>query len=179
MSAQLYWRERLIARNPIYSEPLREVMYNFRPHRRAMDDTWPHAIARAVLLEDYTAWHKEVYLKPYGDVSFFRDNPKKLPRPLGQLEFFSTISPWLYVRGKKEQVRAYLVPHKVCVEGRWVSTLKNRYFVRLCPWEAHVAAFHVNTGMDVNETPLPFDPIAASLAASATYGQLPKPTKLP
>jgi len=146
MSVMLYWQERLEAQNPLYSESLRIDKVNVRPmHGMDPKASWPRAISRSALYEDYCRWHKDQFLQLYRGIAW--SGP--MPKPAEELIFFSTMSPWLYVVGKDEQVRTYLVPHSEKYEGEWVHCKKNRYFIRLLDWQYHAVQFELTTGVFV------------------------------
>lgn len=144
MSVLLYWQERLEAQNPLYTESLRVPKLNIRP-MPGMDhkSSWPRAIARSALYEDYQQWHKDQFLALYRGISW----AGPMPKPVEELIFFSTMAQWLYIVGKDAQVRTYLVPHSHLYEGEWVHGKKNRYFIRLLDWEYHAAQFELTTGI--------------------------------
>lgn len=143
MSVVQFWRERLAAKCPLYSTWLPRSDY--KVHQERMD-SWPHSVCRDVLYRDYVIWHNEVFISPYRAVPYFKG---KLPEAVDSLTFFSAMAPYLYIAGKDVQVRNYLVP---CIhehEGRKVVGKKWRYFVRLCEWETHVAAFELLSGVSI------------------------------
>jgi hypothetical protein len=144
MSVLLYWKERLEAQNPLFNDKLRVPMLNVRP-MPGMDprSSWPRAVARSALYQDYQDWHKDQFLALYRGIQWTGE----MPKPAEELIFFSTMAEWLYVVGKEEQVRTYLVPNSVRYEGRWLKGKKNRYFVRLLDWEYHAAQFELTTGI--------------------------------
>lgn len=148
MSVIQYWRERLAARNPL-GAPIWKSGVDFRPHveRARRADTWPRAVCRDILYKDYLWWFDNNFLKAYRGVAFF--DADNMPKPEEQLGFFCAMSPMLYLVGKDVQVRNYQVPIQVQHEGRWTQVRKWRYFVRLCDWETHVAAFELHTGLPV------------------------------
>lgn len=155
MSVVQYWKERLEAQNPLYDTALRIPQVNVRPNP-GMDPraSWPRAVARSALYQDYITWFKECYLKPFKETPYYAERPSRLPKPVSELIFFSTIAPWIYVVGKKEQARTYLVPTQMKFEDRWVSGKKNSYFARLLEWRHHVAAFELDTGIQVEGSPV-------------------------
>lgn len=149
MSVLQYWQRRLVEKNPIYSEAFRIDKVGYRENIEDPTSTWPRAVARAILFDDYVAWFTDVYLEPYRKSDQYKDFPEIMPRPCDELTFYSTISPWVYIVGKKQQVRTYLVPTRVHHKGDWRNLKINKYFIRLCAWEAHVAAFELNVGIDI------------------------------
>lgn len=98
------------------------------------------------MYQDYCYWHEDVFLVPYRGVLFFEND---LPKPVDEMTFHVSIAPWIYLLGKDVQVRSYLVPHRYYFEGKYHQGKKRRYFVRLCYWETHVAAFETYTGVPV------------------------------
>jgi hypothetical protein len=142
MSVLLYWRERLEAHNPLYKEDLRIPGLNVRP-MNGMDPkaSWPRAIARYALYQDYCIWHREQFLPLYKGVEC------PTPKPADELIFYSTMAEWLYIVGKEQQVRTYLVTHSSYYEGEWVRGRKHRYFIRLLDWAYHAAQFELTTGI--------------------------------
>lgn len=166
MSAILYWQGRLIERQPIWHAPLRIEGDVIRSHRKE-NDTWPHAICRSAMYADYLEWFKRVYLPPFEGQPYYANSPDRLPEPADELNFYVTLSPWVYLLGKKAHVRMRNVSHRVCVEGRWIETKASRYFVRLCEWEDHVAAFELKTGIRLGIPPPLFDSGRAKTVAEA------------
>lgn len=166
-AVQLWWKERLVDRHPIGCEALRMEGYNLKTARTETTDPWPRAVARQALFEDYKIWFEDSYLPPYKTAGYYADFPDNLPRPTDELGFFTTIAPFLYIVGKKQQVRAYYVPQKQLYEDRYVTIKVNRYFVRLCEWEAHIAQFELLTGMDAHSILPSFDPDNAKTVARA------------
>lgn len=146
MSVVVYWKERLAAGRPFYSESIWDESNNTRG-KPTDGGAWPRAVARSALFDDYTVWHQDEYLKPYREAEYFADNPERMPQPVDELTFYATIAPWLYIVDKSRQVRTYLVPVRQFYEDRWVDTKKNRYFVRLCALKAHEAAFEIATAL--------------------------------
>lgn len=161
MSVQIWWQERLTQRCPVASQKIREDGYSLRP-RRGSEDTWPHAVSRSALFDDYVEWHQDTYLGAYREVEYYRENPDRMPHPADELTFFSTIAPWLYIVGKKQQVRSYMVPKMELYEGRWYEVKTARYFVRLLEHEAHEAAFLIATGVSPSAPVAYYEPQAAS-----------------
>lgn len=146
MAVILYWRERLQARRPIYCDRLAVEKLNLRT---IVGDTWPRAVAKQALFEDYQIWFEEVYLPPYRDTGFYQDMPDQLPKPATSLEFFTTMSPLLHLIARDKQTRSYKVDKQVQHMGEWVTVKSHRNFVRLCEWKEHVAAFELQTGLVV------------------------------
>lgn len=154
MAVVLYWKERLAARNPLRLEALRIVGFNVKPRRDRMEDPWPHSVAKQAMFEDYLVWFDQVYLPPFQEAEFYQDFPDQLPKPADQLEFFTTMSPFVHVLGRKQQTRSYFVPKVTGHEGRWITVKVYRNFVRLCEWEDHVAQFELLTGSDTEAPPI-------------------------
>lgn len=148
MSVIQFWRERLAARRPL-GGPMWKEGEDYKPHldKKRRADSWPHSVCRDVLYRDYLWWFEETFLKAYRGVAFFDD--ENMPKPEDALTFFCGMSPLLYLAGKDVQVRNYQVPVSVRHEGKWIKVRKWRYFVRLCDWETHVAAFELATGLPV------------------------------
>jgi hypothetical protein len=167
MSVLMYWKERLVAKNPLFSEAKRLEKIHVKHRRSDMDNPWPHSVARSALFEDYLIWHEEAYLVPFRAVDYYQSNPDRLPAPADELGFFSTIAPWLYLVGKKQQVRTYLVPVQEFYDGEWYETKKNKYFVRLCTWEQHVAGFEMITGVPLDMQTEYYHPERARTVADA------------
>lgn len=145
MSVIQFWKERLQARNPLYS-PAWKVREDFKPRRGEENDTWPHSVVRDVLYQDYCIWFEQKFLEAYRQVLFFQEH---LPKPVDAYTFFCTMAPWLYLLGQDVQVRHYQVPRRQMYEGKWVTTKRYRYFVRMCEWSTHVAAFEMYAGVKV------------------------------
>lgn len=156
MSVQIYWKERLAAGCPTYMYRIEGTDVKHRKDR--MEDLWPHSVARSSLFDDYLRWHNDVYLTPYRDFEYYRDRPEAMPQPADQLTFFTTMSPWLYIISKKDQIRNYPHETSVQVNGVWQTQSKGRYFVRLAELKFHVAYFEQHTGMKVNEPTRYFSP---------------------
>lgn len=172
MSVQLYWKERLQAQNPLFKETLRVSGVTIRPHAGIDPKAqWPRAVNRHTLYVDYINWHEEVYLAGFRDSEYFKD-PERLPKPAEELVFFNTMYPWLYLVGKKQQVRTYLVDHEFLYEGQWHTGKKHTYFVRLCAWEHHVALYELLTGHSIGlESPY-YDEDRARVVADARSAYL-------
>lgn len=145
MSVVHYWHGRLKERQPFRSESLRIEGVTVRA--REGNDTWPRAIAKQTMRNDYLTWFEEVYLPPYLDSGYYKDCPQALPQPLDDLHFFTAISPFVYLLGKHAQTRPYRVQEQRMHEDRWVTIRVTRNFVRLCEWGDHVAAFELATGL--------------------------------
>lgn len=148
MSVIQWWRDRLIARNPLYSSAFKP-REDFKPRRDRLEDKWPHSVCRVVLYKDYCYWHQDVFLAPFKGVAFYDDFPEALPKLASEMVFYTAMSPLLYLVSRDVQVRNYLVPHRYMYEGKWVSGKRYRYFIRLCEWETHVAAFELYTGVSL------------------------------
>lgn len=173
MSVTMYWKERLAAHNPVYCDALRIDKLTVKKRPGQLDD-WPHSVARSTLFDDYVAWHNEVYLSGYREADYYKQHPERLPQPVDELTFFSTMSPWLYIVGKKQQVRTYMVPHRYRYEDEWVEGKKNTYFVRLCEWQHHAAAFELNTGIRLDDASEYYEPGRAQMVADAAAAYLQK-----
>ena len=111
--------------------------------------TWPYAVARSALYEDYRVWFRESYLKQFANIKGYHEVRDRLPQPDSELSFYVAMAPWLYLVSKKEQVRSYVVPVREHLDGRWWTLKKHRNFVRLCRHEQHVAIFEMSTGLVV------------------------------
>ena len=147
--------------------PLRVPQDNtFRLNKNDLDARWPASVSRTALYNDYLLWHKDVFLKNYMGVGYYKDNPHRIPLAAPQLEFFSTLGPCLYVIGNERQVRAYKVYEEVHYEGKWIKIAKNRYFIRLCAWTEHCAAYELLTGVKLSVS-LSFFPIQARQISNA------------
>ena len=157
MSVIEYWKSRLKSRDPFFSKSLRLPRVNYKDHRPFTGDTWPRAIVRQAMFADYLAWHEDAFLAPYRNMPFYEDREDKLPKAVDELAFFTTMAPWVYIVGKKQQVRAYAVPTQKWHESEWVKCKVNKYFIRLCEWEDHVAVFELLTGLRVSEDAVFFD----------------------
>lgn len=144
MSVLLYWQERLQAQNPLYDERLRIPGYNVRP-LAGLDPraSWPRAVARSALYEDYIVWHKQCFLDLYRGIAW--SGP--MPQHATELIFFTTIAQWIYIVGADRQVRTYAIPASLKFEDTWYSGKKNRYFIRLLDWRYHAAQFELTTGI--------------------------------
>lgn len=148
MSVVQFWRERLAAKRPLYSEGW-QAKTDYKPRYKDPNNPWPHSVCRTVLYQDYLYWHEDRFVKPYVGVAFFEASPDSVPKPADELTFYVTMAPWLYLLGKDIQQRSYLVPYRIMYEGAWRQGKKRRYFVRLCYWETHVAAFEMYTGVPI------------------------------
>lgn len=149
MSVIQYWRERLAARNPLYSGSFK-AREDYKVRQDRPQDPWPHSVCRAVLYQDYQFWFEDVFLKAYRGVPYYDNSPDKFPTPEVDFEFYSGMSPFLYLVSKEVQVKNYLVPTQRFYEEKWVKGKRYRYFVRLCEWETHVAAFELYTGLSIS-----------------------------
>lgn len=147
MSAVLYWKERLEDAQPLRDEALRVEGFNVK--NPSATNTWPRAVARQALYQDYLKWFEEIYLLSFKTVGYYQDFPEQMPKPLDELGFFATMGPFLYVVGKDKQVRNYSVKVQKPYQGRYVQVKTGRYFVRLCEHKAHCAAFELNTGIEL------------------------------
>jgi hypothetical protein len=147
MSVIPYWHERLRARQPFRLESLRIEGYNTKARNDGMVDTWPRAVAKQALRQDYVAWFEQEYLPQFTASGFYAECPEALPEPLDDLHFFTAIGPFLYLVGREAQTRSYRVREQKRFEGRWMPIRVMRNFVRLCEWHEHVAAFELATGM--------------------------------
>lgn len=151
MAVVLYWNQRLAERNPLRDPELRIEGVNIKS--REVEDSWPRAVAKQAQYMDYLKWFDEEYLPSFASVDYYRDFPDQLPKPANELEFFTTIAPFMYVVGRKQQVRSYAVKQQQTYEGEWMTIKKTRNFTRLCEWEEHVAAFVVQTGIEIKAPP--------------------------
>jgi hypothetical protein len=156
MSVQLYWKERLAAGAPTQFYKAEGVDVKHRKDR--MEEDWPHSVARSSMMDDYLRWHDQIYLAPFKEVEYYQSHPEALPAPADQLTFSTTISPWLYIISKQQQVRNYPCDHQVQVNGVWMTQAKGRYFVRLAQLKFHVAAFENLTGCKVTDPSHYFNP---------------------
>lgn len=153
MTAALYWKERLEAGCPLYCE----AHHNNNWRRVRPDDPgmWFRAVARQALFMDYCEWFEREYRPrvlraPEGH--YFAELE---PQPMSEAAFFAAMAPWLYVEGKKQQVRAYVVDVDKWLPERaeWVGCRQRRYFVRLAPHSVHAEAFFRSTGIMVPGLP--------------------------
>lgn len=148
MSVTIYWKERLVAEHPFWSDGHRAE----RLHLRSLAGdagAWPYAVARSTMYEDYKCWHYFQYCVPY------TEHCDDIPSPVDEMGFFAATAPWLYVIGRKQQVRTYSVGE--C----------NRYFIRLSEWEVHVAAFELNSGLRIAVPSVYFDAAKVGLVTLA------------
>ncbi len=131
MSVQNWWELRLRARDPL--EFVHVQGFDYRP-KQGVRDTWPNAVGRQSLYEDYCAWcEKQDVLQVETD-----------------LIFFLKVKPWIYIVDKKWHVKNYNVPKRQQYEGRWITLRVRRYFVRLRPYEEHVEVFEEKTGQSLS-----------------------------
>lgn len=156
MSVQIYWKERLAAGSPTLFYKAEGIDVKHRKDR--MEEDWPHSVSRSSLFDDYKRWHDEVYLAPYKQFEFYQINPEQMPSPADQLNFFTTMAPWLYIVSKQQQTRNYACDTQVQVGGVWITQSKGRYFVRLAELKFHRAYFENITGGKVADPSLYFDP---------------------
>lgn len=167
MAVVMYWRERLQSGNPIRLEALQGVNYK-RPQDINPEDPWPKAVSKQALLQDYMAWFDEVYIKPFLDTPFYQDCPEQLPKAATELEFFTTMSPFIHLVGRDQQIRSYPVHEQRFFEEKWVTVKVRRNFVRLCNLKEHVASFELQTGNSINEgAPARSDVERAEIVADA------------
>lgn len=164
MSAALYWKGRLIEGRPFYSDAMYVENVTFKPSRSG--DIWPHSVNRIALYDDYCIWFRQAYLPEFQSQEHYTKFPEDLPRRADELNFFATIGPWVYVVGKQQQVRSYVVMEKEHQDGAWFEVRKKRYFIRFCSIEAHRAAFQLFAGMSLGAVEL-FDVDLAKVVAEA------------
>lgn len=148
MATTLYWKERLTEGCIFYAGSSYILGNTYKAHKKGGDDTWPHAVARSTLYEDYCIWHREAYLPQFVNMPHYLEHPEDLPVRADELGFYATLGPWLYVVGKARQVRSYAVQERVFQLGAWHEVRRKRNFVRLCSIEVHRAAFQLYTGQD-------------------------------
>jgi hypothetical protein len=156
MSVHTYWKERLAEGCPTMFYRQEGIDVKHRADRMA--DLWPHSVCRASLLDDYGKWHDQVFLEPYRKFEYYRNNPDALPKPADQLAFFTTLAPWIYVVGKKQQTRNYTCDVQELSNGQYITVQKGRYFVRLAELRFHIAAFEQQTCSRISDPSVYFDP---------------------
>lgn len=144
MSIQRWWEERLLARFPLGIEAVAVEGYNFKPQQGDKPDKWPRAVARYALYDDYRFWFEDACVKPIKETV----PEAKWPKAKTELEFFVCIKPWLYY-DKDHQVKNYWVFMSKMHNGAWVRVKVRRWFVRLGPFDDHVAMFLADTGVDM------------------------------
>lgn len=159
MSIQLYWKERLAAGAP--TQFFKEEGIDVKHRKDRMGEAWPHSVARSSLFDDYQRWHDRVYLAPYREIEYYQRRPEAMPQPADQLGFFTTIAPWIYIVGKKEQIRNYPCDVQVRVGGIWMTQSKGRYFVRLAELKYHRAFFENVTNTKITDPSTYFNPGSA------------------
>jgi hypothetical protein len=147
MSIVPYWKERLEERRPIRELAYWVENYDWKPQPDAPADTWPRMVAKQALWKDYCAWFEDVYLLPFRTSPYFIDFPDQLPVPCTEVEFWHTMSPYLYLSGRpKMQTRGYFVWTQKKHMDEWVRCKVHRNFIRLGTWEEHLAQFALLTG---------------------------------
>ncbi len=149
MSAITYWRECLINKFPLRMSSANTAGVWVKYRKGPRTTTWPYAVARAALYEDYRVWFRQSYLKQFVGIKGYFGVGDQLPQPDSELSFYVAMAPWLYLVSKEEQVRSYVVPVREHLDGRWWTLKKHRNFVRLCRHEQHVAVFEMLTGLVV------------------------------
>lgn len=153
MAVSLYWRERLLARNPIKYDAFRQEGFDVKYHDGRPGDTWPLRVAKQALLSDYLKWFEEEYLKTFRGVGYYQDFPDALPKPATELEFFTSMSAFLYLTGRHNQTRGYFVWGVTGFEDRFVRARVHRNFIRLCEHNEHVAQYELVTGDLLTQIP--------------------------
>jgi len=147
MSIVPYWKERLEERRPIRELAYWVENFDWKPQVDAPADTWPRLVAKQALWKDYCAWFEDVYLLPFRSSPYFVDFPDQLPVPCTEVEFWHTMSPYLYISGiPKMQTRGYFVWTQKKHMGEWIRSKAHRNFIRLGTWEEHLAQFALLTG---------------------------------
>lgn len=152
MSTLQYWKERLDARRPFYSDAYWLEDYDWKPalddHNRPLATSWPRAVAGGAFYLDYVAWFNEVYLVSFRLTPYFMDFPDQLPQPCEEWEFWAAMKPLIHVWGKSTlHKRSYRVWTQRKPEGgNWTRVRRTRNFLRLGTLEEHRNAYelHVN-----------------------------------
>lgn len=137
MSVLLWWRERLDARFPL-NEKFKIEPFNFKQREGAIPDQWPGRVARRALYESYCDWVDLQNVKTWPGTE---PEDTRRAKPVNELTFFTTLSPCLYVNGRKRMLKNYKVKKSVPFEGGYQTTKVRRYFIRLGEWQEHVDAF--------------------------------------
>jgi hypothetical protein len=152
MAVVAYWLQRLRDRRPLWSPGLNLPGQTFRPFRDRPEDSWPQAVSKQALFQDYQLWFTDVYLPPFQASGFYQDVPEALPKPATDLDFFVIMSPMIHLVGRAQQTRSHIVPLREMHQGEWYTVKRRKNFVRLCSWQEHVAAFELQTGLPVAAT---------------------------
>ena len=149
MAITIWWHQRLAQGFPLWGDPAKLDSLDVRRHKGAELSDWPRAVLRGALYENYRLWYK----------THWREMYEGFPTPpmISELVFYAAMHPWLYVVGKKEQVRYYPVSGEE----------KSRYYVRLCELRHHRAVFNMSTGLDWNERPVERDLESAQIVAES------------
>ncbi len=152
MSVHEYWRQRLAEGRPFYNK---DFMTDPLCTRRATDDEddWPKAICRSRLYQDYLIWHQMVVVPVFEKTPYYQSNPEAIPKPVEEYVFYTTLAPYLYVIGKKEQVSNYRVNVPEQFNERTIVIKKFVYFVRLSSLRIHTMAFELHSGLLVGTNP--------------------------
>lgn len=158
MSTITYWAGRLRDEFPLYDAALRKPKITYKPYLNEPYRRWPRAVCRSDLYHDYVSWYNNEVKPVYQAMPVYQENPQAIPPADAEFIFFATMSPWLYVMGKKRQVKSYYVDQQEHVDGSWVNTKVRRYFIRLGSYQEHLDAFESITGLKVSQVvPLDID----------------------
>lgn len=138
-----WWQERLQARHPLGTAAIDVEGYNWK-RRAGLEsvDSWPKAVARIALYDDFRFWCED----------------HTIGTPLcSELHFFVQIAPWVY-SDKSHQVKNYWVHKSEPYQGRWIKVKVRRYFIRLNTWDEHADMFFRDTGVQVRKPLGSYDP---------------------
>lgn len=138
----LWWRERLKAQFPLTSPDVWQEGYSWKAREGANEEGWPGRVSRQDLYLDYTMWVNDNNAKAWPN----KPIEERRPLPVTELVFYSTLTPMFYMGDKSRMVKNYHVKEQQTFEGRLITVKKRRYFIRLAPWNEHVAAFLRETG---------------------------------
>lgn len=145
-----WWRERLKARCPLSPAFMIDQFngYNYKLRAGEVQDTWPARVARQALYFDYQSWHDK-HAQVAFNTPYYKEFPERVPQYASELTFFSTLTPYLYVRDKASMVKVYWAKERKLFEGRWITVEVRRYFIRLGEYEEHRRAFVQETATEV------------------------------
>jgi len=154
MTALIYWRQRLIAGEPLHFQNTRKPGRDVR-YYAGQEAGWPRAVRKNALYQDYEWWFENTYLKPFKGSGYFSDFEDKLPKCMDRLAFYAVMLPLVNPLGLEP--RAYRTVVEVLHEGRYLTLKKRSNFYRLGTIMDHKVTFEMQTGMKVDQAIPTFD----------------------
>ena len=141
MITDIYWAEALKRR----SLPLKGELANRMNCRYTNHVSWPSAIRKELLHQDYTEWFKS--MGAYYDAEYFKIRTPL--RPDGKTKFYTRMKQFIELAGDKAHRKIYSIKIPRTREGKQIFIKKPANFVRLLEWEIYYVSYGSVTGEEL------------------------------